>query len=633
MTGLLAHRGPDDSGHLFLDTATGRDVTGDTGDGGRRFDLALGNRRLAILDLSERGHQPLVNEGGDCFLVFNGELYNYEELRRTLQGKGYCFRSEGDTEVVLRAYEAWGEACVERFNGMWAFAIWDQRRQRLFCSRDRFGIKPFYYCLTREAFIFGSEIKAILAVQSETPRAAGGVLRDQRVDGAVCRGPGTFFEGIVRLPPAHHLFVTADGVEERRYWNYDSASGRYDTAHAAETLRELLTDSVSRCLKSDVPVGLALSGGIDSTAILSCMAALGRGAEAPPIHAYHATFPGYDFDESPYAREAAERYGAELHVVEYEPGSLVDDLRRVIWHLDYPSPEAQVLPRFKLMQEAARNVTVILEGQGADEMLAGYPKLYLVPSILDELGGAGVRGLPRAWKTWSAAGPGNDPRLVLRHLASVVPWAGRVRRRRAVERGVISREFLGSHGGEDISWAEAPTFGDRLTRALHRDHARDVLPRLLKFGDALSMGASVESRVPFLDHRIVEFVFQLSHLQKMEAGLDKVLLRRAFGDELPKRLLERRKKIGFFTPITQWLQQSQDAEIAPILLSSRCLDRGLFDLGAMERVIGGVRRGEFEAGSRLFEALSVELWHQLFIDGDGVGSLGAPKAARFAAPM
>ncbi len=617
MTDVLVHRGPDDVGYLLLDSRDGSFRTGQTVSEPHPCDVCLGNRRLSIIDLTPNGRQPLRNERADLFVVCNGEIFNYLELRDELAARGHVFRSHTDTEVIVHAYEEWGEDCVTRFNGMWAFALWDQRERRLFCSRDRFGIKPFYYHLDDNLFLFASEIKGLLPALGARPRANYAVLGDYLLRQALCHAPETFFEGIRRLEPAHHLTVTAEGARASRYWDYRTRSQTYDDRRPVETFRALLDDAVRLRLRSDVPVGLALSGGLDSTSVLACVA---RRTGGHPIKAFTAVFPGERFDESEYARLASSELGAELHCVEYRPEHFIEDLRDITWHLDYPTTDSQVLPRWQIMRAASRAVKVILEGQGADEMLAGYLGRYFGPYLLDELGRLKAgRRLARLKKligscrdTWRSQG---------RSLGGGL-WRYGVARARSAWTGmsashcVYTREFLDLHSNHPPApWARQ--FEDRLTNLMHFDHAVNYLPFLLKLGDALSMAFSLESRLPYLDHRLVEFVFQLPVEYKMDGALSKGILRSAMAGAIPERIRNRRDKVGFYTPISQWITRCMDSDIRPLLLSARCRDRGLFDMKKMEQVLSRQHRGRSRMEYYIFQWLSVELWFRLFIDGDG----------------
>jgi asparagine synthase (glutamine-hydrolysing) len=614
MTDSLVHRGPDDFGYLLLDSLDGSFALGQDTARSKSCDLCLGSRRLAIIDLTANGRQPLGNETGDVFVVHNGEIYNHLELREVLESKGHVFRSRTDTETIVHAYEEWGRDCVARFNGMWAFAVWDQRSRELFCSRDRFGAKPFYYYLDDGVFVFASEIKGILPALTARPRPNHGVVADYLVDGSVCRSAETFFDGIQRLQPAHNLVISAGASLETRYWDYTTQSEAYDQHDPLETFAELLHDAVQLRLRSDVPVGVALSGGLDSTAIL---AESSSGPSGQPLHAFTAIFPGDRFDEHEYARLAACHCGAELDTVVYSPEGLLEDLRSVTWHLDYPALLPQVLPRWSLMRLASRKVKVILEGQGADELLAGYAGSYVLPYLRDQWSrlGSGERG--DALRDLFAA----SVALYQTHGMGGFTWMLRreVMRRLRTRDGACTRDFLTLRRGQAAEVA-APLFRDRMTRQMHDDHARAQLPMLLKFGDAISMAHSLESRLPFLDYRLVEFVFGLPVRHKFHRGRSKVLLRQAMTGAIPERIRLRRDKVGFETPLTRWMGQRLDTDLRPVLLSDRVKSRGVLDSERLRRLLTPQALRRPAAAQQAFQCLSVELWFRMFIDGDGAPS-------------
>jgi len=626
MTEAIAHRGPDDFGCLLLDSRDGGFQLGRAGFEPRPCDVCLGCRRLAIIDLTTNARQPVCNETGDIFLVFNGEIFNYIELRRLLESKGHVFRSRSDTEVVVHAYEEWGGDCVERFNGMWALALWDQRKRELFCSRDRFGIKPFYYRLDDRSFLFASEIKGLLPALGSRPRPDYGVLRDYLAEASLCRTRDTFLEGVKRLEPAHNLVVTADRVRTDRYWDYHARSRSHEDRPPVETFRELLYDAVALRLRSDVPVGMALSGGLDSTSVLACAA---RRADAGELKAFTAVFPGESYNEQEYARLACQALGAQLFCVDYQPGHFVQDLREVTWCLDYPAVDGQVLLRRRLMDLAGRHVKVILEGQGADEMLAGYICRYFTPYLLDELERLTSKGRLARLKKLSGAC------LDMHRRHGWPRWRLFLRRiwrslhgpeRRAAPEMPFSDDFLNIRKGRpEAPWV--PKFEDRLTNRMHFEHAAGVLPLLLKYGDALSMAASIESRLPFLDHRLVEFVFQLPAHHKLDGSLTKVILRNAMAGAIPERILSRRDKIGFITPLSKWIGHCMDSDIRPLLLSRRCKERGILDTGRVDEFLSLQAAGKAGMEYPIFRWLSVELWFRMFIDGEGKPPMAHPGAS------
>lgn len=620
MSEMLTHRGPDDFAYLLLRSRDGEFQVGQGDFEPLLADVCLGHRRLSIIDLSPLGRQPMSNETNDIFLVFNGEIFNYLELRDELGAKGHSFRSHTDTEVIIHAYEEWGADCVTRFNGMWALAIWDQRRREMFCSRDRFGIKPFYYYLDETVFVLASEIKGILPALDSRPSADHGVLSDYLIDGTLCRTENTFFKGIRRLPPAHNLIVSASGTRTNQYWNYTTRSQIYNQTQPVETFRELLIDAVRLRLRSDVPVGIALSGGIDSSSILALASSL-MGPHRPK--SFTAVFPGESYDEYEYARIASQAAGSELFCVDYQPRQFMEDLSQVIWSMDYPALEGQVLSRWELMRLASRHVKVVLEGQGADEMLAGYVARYFAPYLFDEIAGAGrkrhglsLRELVGSCREVHRAYGRRAYQGLFRHLAPKSLSLRRFRNLSASSR-VYSREFTRLNPGHPEELEKGP-FEDRLTNLLYFDFAKGILPMLLKFGDALSMAFSVESRLPFLDHRLVEYVFSLPAHYKLQGSYSKGILREAMAGVIPEQIRRRTDKVGFHTPLARWIGECMEDGVRPLLLSQRCRERGIFDVDKIGRMLTQQARGEAHAEYSIFRWVSVELWFRLFIDGERV---------------
>ena len=618
MTDAIVHRGPDDFGYLTLSQRTGDYAIGQDVRRCNECNVLLGNRRLTIVDLSAKGRQPIANETRDVFITFNGEIYNHHDLRRELLDRGHIFESATDTEVIVHAYEEWGEECVARFNGMWAFAIWDQRQRQLFCSRDRFGIKPFYYRLDADVFWFASEIKGILAALSSRPSANLAVVRDYLVTSSLCQNPETFFENILRLEPGHNLVISDLQVVKKRYWDYNSHRTMDRRDDPAEAFRALLDDAVRLRFSSEVPVGLALSGGLDSTAILGVASALAPGQR---IKTFSAVFSGFGRDEAQFSALAAQRLDAVPHTIEYKTDDLAEDLERLVWHLDYPALVAQVLPRWHIIQRARQHVKVLLEGQGADEILAGYIHRYFEPYLLDQFRSLRARPTPKRLSTvartcsdlYRAAGAAPF-RSLLAH-SRFFPY------RLYASMRPLNRAFTGDFlnvRGLVTPWKSPRTgpFNSFLDNALHYDHSRAILPQLLKFGDAISMAGSVESRLPFMDHRIVEFAFQLPSREKLNGDTSKCVLRNACADVMPKEILERRDKIGFGTPSGPWFRECMDTLVRPILLSRQVKDRGILDTGKVEKLLTSHAQHRTNIGDSIFRWLSVELWFRLFIDGN-----------------
>jgi len=606
MAQTLRHRGPDDYGYLLADSRSARSSLGQTVTADFVPDVLLASRRLSIIDLSARGRQPIANETGDVFVVFNGAIHNHEQLRAQLERMGHVFRSQTDTEVIVHAYEAWGPECALRFNGMWAYAIWDQRKRRLVCSRDRFAVKPLYVAERDGTFYFASEIKALVAAgvpAAINPAAVARCLARAQVDPA----QQTLFAHIRPVPAAHNLIVTQGGIEELRYWSYSGHEASYDRADPEGTFRELFRDSLRLRLRADVPVGLLLSGGMDSSTIAAFAV-----RETNTLRAFTAIFPGFSSNEQGYAQLVAKRAGIPLECVEYRPGRIIDDLTHLAWHMETPLISPQVLPRWALLRAAGAEVKVVLEGQGADELLAGYQG-YFKHYVFDELAAlrlANVLGtvstlLPVAqWVVgdqWRAARKWID-----RRLGRVTAPAGA---------HILSGELVSLADGSPLP--RSGPFPDRLTNALWWDHHRRILPHLLSFGDSIAMAHSVESRVPYLDHRLVEFVFGLSYRFKIKGGISKQLLRRALGAELPPEILARRTKVGFSTPSSTWLRAEFGSSVRPILDSKEVRERGLFDMVTLRAQLDSFESGKDGAENLLMRCLSTELWCRQFIDGAG----------------
>ena len=608
MARYLEHRGPDDFGYLLTNTAHGNVYTGKETATNFTPDVLLASRRLSITDLTAAGRQPISNEAGNIFVVFNGAIHNYRELRSELKALGHTFRSETDTEVIVHAYEQWGEDCAKRFNGMWAYAIWDQQQQKLVCSRDRFGIKPLFIAWHGDTFYFGSEVKAILA-GGEIPAVPNlSYLKQFFLLNTPHEGRHTAFLGIEQVPAGHNLIVTHSTMRESQYWSYTDQSESYDFSRPIETFRELFADAVRLRLISDVSTALLLSGGLDSSSI--AVHAMQHKAYGN-LDAFTAVFPGDSCDERQYAELVAKRTGMSFHAVDYDRTRVLDDLSSVTWHMDAPPAKGQMLARWQLLAAASKHATVVLEGQGADEMLAGYPERYLRPYLNSEISRL------RPWNLHNKLPRIADASMTLDYKSSLHSLGKRFLPKRTHSSSVMSPEFAAQPSyGDTYSSTTLPNFPDRLTACLARDHAQAILPFLLHFGDAISMAHSVESRLPFLDHRLVEFVFRLPFDEKMRGRETKYILRKAFAKDLPAEILSRRDKVGFATPVAEWLQPQFKHQIRPLLMSKRVRERGIFDQTALERCLAGFETQRKGAGT-IFRCLAVERWFELFIDGDG----------------
>jgi asparagine synthase (glutamine-hydrolysing) len=607
MLAALGHRGPDGAGIH--------------GDG----PAVLGHTRLAIVDPGTGG-QPMSNEDESLWLVFNGEIYNHRELRDELASR-HAFRTRSDTEVILHLYEELGKACLERLDGMFSFALWDARRQRLFAGRDRLGIKPFYWHLDSRRFSFASEPKALIAGGLVEPALDREGL-DQYLTFQFCCGPRTLFRDVWRLEPGHYL-TWRPGVDAapvvRRYWapTYEGGPPRSEAEHAGE-LRRLLEDAVRRQLRSDVPVGAHLSGGIDSSAIV-CVAAPMCGGRVPVFTG--AFDGGLRYDETRYARAVAEHVGAVYHEVRPTADEFAAAVPHLIYMMDEPAAGPGLFAQYRVARLAREHVKVVLSGQGGDELFGGYAR-YLAACLEQRLG-QDVGAVPAAGAdaaTWEAILPslaalrGYEPLLREFWRDGLFEDPERryfrlVSRADGMER-LLLPDVYGRHAKDRMLATlrevmdEAPC-RSYLTRMTHFD-LRMSLPALLHVEDRMSMSASVETRLPLLDHRIVELVTRAPSAIRFAGLGTKRLLREAVRPLLPEPVLKRQDKMGFPVPLTEWLRGPLRDFAGDVLLGERARQRGLYRPDGVERLI----RGERAFGRQLWGLLSLELWFRAFLDGE-----------------
>lgn len=655
MNQIQRHRGPDDEGYLFVDSASGRCWAAggdDTMDGPERphhesrdvrdFDLALGSRRLAILDLSPAGWMPMSFDGDRLWITYNGEVYNHRELKDTLRSLGHRFRTGTDTEVILAAYAEWGEQCVRRFNGMWAFALWDARRRRLFCARDHFGIKPFYYHWDGELFVFASEIKALLQ-HPLVPRIPDEhSIFDYLVLGLSDHDDRTFFEGVVPLQAG--WWLTLDVPERllttRRYWE-----ARVNPEVAWEPLERerrrtyadfagLLEDAVRLRLRSDVPLGSCLSGGLDSSSIVVLANRLLLNEQVIParlVGDHQKTFTARnreeEIDEYAYSRLVVQQTGADEHVVFPEGEALWQDLDALAWHMDQPFGSTSPYQQWSLMRLARQGgVTVLLDGQGGDELLAGYHS-YL-PVYVRQI--AQCRGFVSALRAGcQVSRNGGAPAFdsLYRDFAARLPWRAQqtllaLRPVRpgpgasgsAVTDRQLTPEFVSRH--RDRLWRPPVADGDGLAGVLYRDVISGNLPMLLRYEDRNSMAFSLETRLPFLDPRLVEFVFSLPLEYRIHDGWTKWILRRSLSETLPAQVCWRRSKLGFPTPERRWLAQGSP-QIRRVLEHARGSQLATFVRRDALARAAEQPDGEIASTPGIWRLFGLGLWLELFFDGRG----------------
>ncbi|MFL6656111.1 MAG: asparagine synthase (glutamine-hydrolyzing) [Sulfurifustis sp.] len=606
MRDVLAHRGPDEAGAI---------VAGNAG---------LAHRRLSIIDLAG-GRQPMANADASVWITYNGEVYNFRELRAELAARGARFATQSDTEVVLRAYEIFGEACVERLRGMFAFAIWDRRRERLFLARDRLGIKPLYYAVSGDELLFASEIKAILAAGPLRP-AFNETIVPEFLALRFSAGAETFFRGIRKLLPGHTLsWSRTEGMRERRYWRPPAAldGARTTRAQRASDVRARLEDAVRSHLVSDVPLGLFLSGGIDSTGLAALMAAMTK----EPIRTFAVGFDDPASNELGYARLAADAVGAEHREVIVTPEEFFEALPRLVWHEDEPIAFPSSVPLYFVSRLARRHVKVVMTGEGADELFLGYNR-YRVTAWNERLG-----------RAYDAAVPGATRARVRRLVARLPPAARRYLERTflalapgvrslfydnfAVYSQALQEQLLHDparwRGHDPYAAAlhcydEAP--GGTLERMGHAD-LQTYLVELLMKQDQMSMAASIESRVPFLDHELVEHVAAIPGRYKVRGWRTKAVLRAALRDVVPRAILER-PKAGFPTPVGGWLRGPFAGLLDEFVCGPRASARGLFEPTFVRRLVDEHRHGMRNHADRLWLLMNLEIWQRIFLDGEPV---------------
>jgi asparagine synthase (glutamine-hydrolysing) len=603
MTETLAHRGPDDHGtHI---------------DG----DLGIGHQRLSIIDLTSAGHQPMPNDDASLWITYNGEIYNYIELREELRSLGVVFRSNCDTEVLLKAYERWGESCVERLNGIWAFAIWDAHRQTLFCSRDRFGVKPFHYAQSGMDFIFGSEIKALLA-SGHVPAEPNDAVVHRYLTLNITHTDGqTFFKSVRELPAAHNLTVTRSGIQITRYWDLpsvdDVASERSDEEWIAN-YGHLLSDSTRLQMRSDVPVGCCLSGGLDSTSLVRLTADLSPLAmQTFTSYLNHASY-----DEREPVNEFSGQMGdaIESHLVSPDLDTWFDELPRVIWHHDEPHVGFTAPAQWEVMRLAHETgVKVLLDGQGADESLGGY-NFFVESLVADMINSGDLTGAYRTLRqfedrrgTGLVAGAGRSLRAGLR------AWRSRDELYRL--ESTVARRHLPLSGEwiRQVGPAHVPTIyrgGSKLESEIATSLQITMLPALLTYEDRASMAFSIESRVPYLDHRLVELAFSLPRHLRVEGARTKVVLRRLMEGNLPSQIVDARLKKAFGTPYQLWFSDSLRESARDVLGDRRFRERSFVEGKRVDRWLRTWESGtqDRRTAYQVWNMVNLELWHRIFID-------------------
>ncbi|HWC89120.1 MAG TPA: asparagine synthase (glutamine-hydrolyzing), partial [Pirellulales bacterium] len=586
--------------------------------------VALAHRRLSIIDVAA-GHQPMSNEDGSIWLVFNGEIYNFQDLRRRLEGAGHQFRTRSDSEVLVHLYEDEGVDFLQHLNGMFALAIWDEPRARLLLARDRLGEKPLVYRHEPGRLLFASELKSLLAVPG-LPRRVNPQALDEYLTYQYVPHPHSMLEGFAKLPPAHYALLEEGQLSIRRYWSPDFRRqvDRPLSENIAE-LRALLTDAVRLRIQSDVPWGAFLSGGVDSSLIVGLMQQLA----AAPVKTFSIGFAEPEYDESAYARQVAQRLGTEHYELRVGAEQLAI-LPKLVWQLDEPLADSSAVATFLVARLARERVTVALTGDGGDELFAGYTR-YRASRLAGWLDGLprGVRRLAGA-PLWRHLERNRPQRSLLRRGVRFGQALALSPQRRHVEwvaifgesrrAALYSDEFLATLPGCDPAAFYEAAFArsagrDATTRCTLADLETYLPCDLLAKVDLTSMANSLECRQPFLDHRIVELAAAMPLAHKLGWASGKRILRRAFADLMPAE----RPKRGFAVPLDHWFRGPLKSVLREVLLDPAALARGYFRSAAVERLIAQHESGAFDHSSRLWALLVLEWWHREWIDGRTAG--------------
>ena len=601
MCRVIAHRGPDDQGVMV------------TRDG-----VALGMRRLSIIDLAG-GHQPLSGCDGSATIVFNGEVYNFRELRRELEARGHRFKTHSDTEAIVHAFEEYGEACVEHLRGMFAFAIWDGRARRLFVARDRAGKKPLYYTVTPSgAFVFGSELKSLLE-HDEVGRETNAEALDAYLTLGYVPEPLSIFRGVHKLPPGHHLTFADGRVTVKSYWDfrYEPTGEARREEEYVEELRGLLDEAVRIRLVADVPLGAFLSGGVDSSTVVGLMA---RHTNRP-VKTFSIGFHEDSYNELKYARLASERFGTE-HVEFIVTPDICDIVDELVWHFDEPFADSSAIPTYMVSKLAREHVKVVLSGDGGDELFAGYTR------YVTDTRRSGFARLPRFLR-----------RGVMQPLSARLPHGARGRNYLhnvaldPVERYLDSvsvftklnrlllytQDFRSRLSDDDLAalrfrdYAARVHTGEALDKLLYIDSKTYLPGDILTKVDRMSMAASLEARVPLLDHKLIEFVTRIPAALKMRGLETKHIFKRAVRDLAPAEILDRPKQ-GFGVPIEQWINNQLRGRIRETLSETRARERGYVEPRYVQTLLDEHEHGRRDHSTQLWALFMLELWHRAFVD-------------------
>jgi len=609
MRDVITHRGPDEAG-IFVDA-----------------NIGLGHRRLSIVDVAS-GHQPMTNEDGALQIIYNGEVYNHADYREELEARGHVYHTHCDTETILHLYEEHGDACVNYLRGMFAFAIWDGKKKELFIARDRLGVKPLYYFHADDGSLyFGSEIKTIFQASALKPEINFHALPDYLANHATS-GEETLYHRVKRLLPGHTLVWRDGKVEIKKYWDVSFSKTADQTRSDKDFIAEwyeLFRTSVRLRLMADVPLGMFLSGGIDSSAIAAVMS----GMVDEPIKTFSVAFAEREANELAYARIVAEAYKTNHHEVVVSPEEFFHALPKLVWHEDEPLAHPSSVALYFVSLLASQHVKVVLTGEGSDELLAGYGRYRktilnlslgkhywnLTPNVVRGVVSSGIKGLPtsrmRQKLLRSFLGVAPDIESIYFDNFAVFPLA--------MQADLLSNEAVEQIGRIDpyagVRTALAETDAQSLLDRLLYTDIKTYLHELLMKQDQMSMATSVESRVPFLDHKLVEFTCSLPERLKLRGGTTKYILRESMKGVLPEAILSR-SKMGFPVPIAAWFRGAYRSVIDEYVLSERAMSRALFNRDFVRDLVNRHQSGAENHDERLWALVNFEIWQRQFFDGE-----------------
>ncbi len=631
MCQALAPRGPDDEGIVLMRGNESFEVRKlfTASPDGSGFEVGFGHRRLSIIDLSEAGHQPMCNEDGKIWIVFNGEIYNFQELRDRLEKKRHRFKSKSDTEVIIHAYEEWGISCLSHFRGMFAFAIWDSNLQRLFMARDRLGKKPLVYFSQKGRFAFASEIKALLQMPN-VERKVNDIAIHHYLTYQYVPSPDTIFEGIKKLPPAHYLLYDCNGnLKVDRYWKLifnQNGQTHSDVKELENRVRTELEESVKLRLISDVPLGAFLSGGVDSSLVVGMMAKM----SGKPVKTFSIGFEEKEFDELAYARLVSKHFATEHHEFIVKPNA-IEILPKLVWHYNEPFADSSAIPTYYVAKMTKDFVKVVLTGDAGDENFAGYPRylrsklliifLKMPKSLRRDFFPPFLRAMARfRWRE-----------KTFNRLAAYVESISSNQVRNYAEQVTIcnakSKEDLYSHdfnrvvmGIDSVKYLlgkfEEVRINDLIDQLLYLDINTYLPEDLLVKMDIATMANSLEARVPFLDHQLMEFIATIPSSLKLRGTVAKYILKEAFKAFLPEIIFKRRK-MGFGVPVSRWFRNELKDYVHEILLSRKTLSRGYFKRESIERLLNDHITFRYDHSAKIWALLFLEMWFRVFIDKEG----------------